>query len=408
MSRAIFLSIWTCCLVLAIDESCWGQPPLAPRLPQDIDISDETHTVQFQPGSPERDALLQPRFSPKGTQVPLMAMKLDKVPGMDHLVGRVPVSPEGNRQDGLLIGLSRSTADKPYDQLFIDSNRNGSLADEKPITTEPKKNRDNWWSSFSTTFPIDHAEKGKPAKLQDYPVSMWAVVEKPGDTPAVIRYSRRGFKVGSVKLGGTDYRVVLADGNNDGVFGKGDSWVIVPANGKQSASMEDWRNIPDFAWSGDRAWKLTLDGTAGETGKLTPFNPGKTRAEDLVSRDTYKVDRDAPRAAKPVTFLKDYEAAIKQAAMLKQPCFLKFETDWCGPCKVMTQYVFTAKEVADAANGMVCVTIDGDKRKDLAEKYQVKGYPTGILLDADGKELRRITSYAGVKAMAKFFQGDKK
>ena len=54
------------------------------------------------------------------------------------------------------------------------------------------------------------------------------------------------------------------------------------------------------------------------------------------------------------------------------------------------------------------MVVDGDARKDLVEKYEVKGYPTGILFDAQGKEVARYSGYRSVKEMAAFFPKSKK
>ena len=68
----------------------------------------------------------------------------------------------------------------------------------------------------------------------------------------------------------------------------------------------------------------------------------------------------------------------------------------------MTQYVFTAKEVVDASQDIVCVKVDGDERRDLVERFSIKAYPTGILLAADGTEASRFVGYQKVVDMSKF------
>ena len=46
--------------------------------------------------------------------------------------------------------------------------------------------------------------------------------------------------------------------------------------------------------------------------------------------------------------------------------------------------------------------------KDLTEKHKVKGYPTGVLFDADGKEIARYVGYQSVKDTTEFFKKLKK
>jgi thiol-disulfide isomerase/thioredoxin len=364
------------------------------------------HAVQFKLGA--TDSPHAPRFSPPGTQIKLVATDLPKLAGKDHLTGRIPLGTPETRGDGRLVVLARSEAGKPYDMLFIDNNLDGSVLDEKSITIKPNINREKWWSSFTGTLKVNHAAKGADAKYVEYPASFWAVVEKPEATPEVLRYTRRGYLTGTVSIGEAEYTVGVCDGNNDGVLGVGDWWAISRTKGDEALGKQDWRRLPDFCWGGGKAWKLELTGTDGAAGKLFPFDAGITQADDEAKRDRYKPDRDAARAAKAVSFEKDYDAALKKAAAAKQPVYLKFETDWCGPCKIMTALVFTAKDVATAAEGIVCVTIDGDKHKDLTEKYKVTGYPTGVMLDATGKEIARTSGYQSVKELSAFFGKHKK
>lgn len=107
---------------------------------------------------------------------------------------------------------------------------------------------------------------------------------------------------------------------------------------------------------------------------------------------------------KVLEFRHDVDTAILEAINNKQRCFIKFETTWCGPCKTMTQHVFTAKDVVDVSEGIVCIKVDGDERRDLVERYAVKGYPTGVLLAADGTEATRFLGYQTVVEMTKFFE----
>jgi thioredoxin-related protein len=69
----------------------------------------------------------------------------------------------------------------------------------------------------------------------------------------------------------------------------------------------------------------------------------------------------------------------------------------------MDAYVYTAQAVVDAAAGVVPVKRDGDIQRELVKKYAVEAYPTLILLDAEGKELRRAVGYQSVKQMTAFF-----
>lgn len=63
---------------------------------------------------------------------------------------------------------------------------------------------------------------------------------------------------------------------------------------------------------------------------------------------------------------------------------LKFSATWCGPCKslsgILEQYYSGGVEIQE---------IDIDENKDAVAEYGIRGVPTCVLLDDDGKEIRR-------------------
>jgi thiol-disulfide isomerase/thioredoxin len=326
--------------------------------------------------------------------------------GFDALEARLKLGPERDASPGIKLVLARSAAGTPYDRLVIDANGDGAL-NETPITTTPEVVRRQYWTRFSASLNVAHVKLGS-AVVDDYPVSLWVVVEKPDAIPDVIRIGRRGYKSGSATIDGVPMDVVISDGNNDAVFGPGDWWTIMPASSTAVHSSELSRKVGDFAWAAGKAWKLELQGTAGRVGRLVPFDPGMTEAQDQEARDMYRADRLAPRAKTPVVFSKDYETALADARSKGAAYFLDFETTWCGPCALMDKYVYTAEPVAKAAQGTVCIKIDGDDHKDLKERYKVDSFPTGILFDENGKEIGRFIGYSGVREMQALFSKAKR
>ena len=81
-------------------------------------------------------------------------------------------------------------------------------------------------------------------------------------------------------------------------------------------------------------------------------------------------------------------------------------SDWCPPCKALKKNVFDSKEFkAYAKKNLVLVELDfpRDKSKvtkdqaeynrEQAKAFAVRGYPTIILMDANGKELTKKVGY---------------
>lgn len=100
----------------------------------------------------------------------------------------------------------------------------------------------------------------------------------------------------------------------------------------------------------------------------------------------------------PEGWTDDFEAAKKEAKAKKKYLLVDFSgSDWCGWCVRLDKEVFSKKEFVKAAkNKFVLVFIDNPMNKDrlsplgkkqnwdLTQKYGVRGFPTVLLMDADG------------------------
>jgi thioredoxin-related protein len=66
----------------------------------------------------------------------------------------------------------------------------------------------------------------------------------------------------------------------------------------------------------------------------------------------------------------------------------------------MDEWIWTDVEVASLLNaGYIGVKLDGDIEKALVKRFNVTGYPTMVMLDAKGKETRRLVGYRASKEM---------
>ncbi|MBP7052905.1 MAG: trypsin-like peptidase domain-containing protein [Phycisphaerae bacterium] len=362
-----------------------------------VGLPEQRWEVRLEAG--ELNSKLYPRFSPVGTRLALMPAKMPDLDGFDHLEGQLRLGAAIHDRSGQRFVIARSQKGSFYDLLFIDFDHDGSLVGEVAIRCQPRRSREKWWSSFQSSVQVKLNVDGT-VLWQDYPLSFWAVVDEPDETPQEIRFTRTGFRTGKVRIGGTDYDVILSDGNNDGLFAPGDSWTIQPVNIASPSRVH--RRVGDFNWVDNKAYLLELADSTGTRGWVVRHDPGITQEEDQQTRDMYREDHAAPRAMRPVVFRYDVDQAIADARAEETPYFLDFETSWCGPCRQMDQLVYTAQPVVDAAKGIICIKVDGDIRKDLVDSYQVKGYPTGILSASDGREMRRFIGYRSVKYMARF------
>ncbi|MCD7963812.1 MAG: thioredoxin family protein [Rikenellaceae bacterium] len=93
---------------------------------------------------------------------------------------------------------------------------------------------------------------------------------------------------------------------------------------------------------------------------------------------------------KKITLSEARSAAAQEEKMI----FVDVYTTWCPPCKFMDEKIFPQKEVGDYFNSnFINTKFDAGKGEGIkiAEIYNIKNYPTYLILDKEGKELGRIT-----------------
>jgi len=107
-------------------------------------------------------------------------------------------------------------------------------------------------------------------------------------------------------------------------------------------------------------------------------------------------------------WLTDFEQAQKEAAARNLPILVDFSgSDGCGWCIKLDKEVFSKSEFKEyAEENVVLFLADFPQRKELpatvkaqneklSNQYGVRGFPTVLLLDADGEVLGRTGYKAG-------------
>jgi thioredoxin-related protein len=107
-------------------------------------------------------------------------------------------------------------------------------------------------------------------------------------------------------------------------------------------------------------------------------------------------------------WMTDLPKAQAQAKAENKMVLIDFTgSDWCGWCIKLDKEVFSTPEFKKyAKDNLVLVEIDFPRRKEqsaetkkanaeLAKKYKVRGYPTIIVLDGEGKQIGELGYMAG-------------
>ena len=103
----------------------------------------------------------------------------------------------------------------------------------------------------------------------------------------------------------------------------------------------------------------------------------------------------------------DLEGALAKAQAEHKVVVVDIYAEWCAQCKDLDEKTWPDPAVKQwLAQNAVTIRIDTDaRRKDLATKLQIRSYPTVILLDAEGRELRRLLGFQKPATMQAWLEG---
>jgi len=75
---------------------------------------------------------------------------------------------------------------------------------------------------------------------------------------------------------------------------------------------------------------------------------------------------------------------------------------WCVPCKMMEPVIAELQQ--EYAGRASIIFIDLDKHKDQAQRFGVRGIPTQIFYDKNGKEVGRHVGFMDKKSIIEVFE----
>lgn len=363
------------------------------------------------------DGQPKPNFSPKGMQV-----ALTPVPRAVRLpAGAVRPAKRGMLQLGTSKAswvpvLASASKEFPTDlvQLWIDRNRNGSFADDgPPLAGTPAQNAKTraWWTSFNKVeLPVRYSA----TVTEPYFVNFWVVRNDSAETPEVIRFSTGSWRGGAITVNGVPALVAAMDSDNNAIFDAKDTWSVLAASlpkAEQAVlSIAEARSTNRLMFLPTDGKELVLEfrrfAPDGRSVDFAVIDKPVTSAQDRAPDDQLREERPRPRTTTPFVWghgSAGLDAALAQAKASGKKLFLDFEATWCGPCHTMDEWIWTDAEVAAKLNAeYLGVKIDVDLEKPLVARFKTSGYPTMIILNPDGSELKRVVEYQSSSMILKF------
>lgn len=127
--------------------------------------------------------------------------------------------------------------------------------------------------------------------------------------------------------------------------------------------------------------QMMAQGTQMTPAQNTQMTPAQSTQMTLAQSDGI--------AFRELSFSDALKAAKAEGKLLFVDCF----TTWCGPCRMLSKVVFKDSLFADYFNRhFVNLKMDMEKGEgvELRKKYDVRGYPTLLFLDANGEVVHRL------------------
>ncbi|MDE3234471.1 MAG: thioredoxin family protein [Bacteroidota bacterium] len=97
-------------------------------------------------------------------------------------------------------------------------------------------------------------------------------------------------------------------------------------------------------------------------------------------------------------FKGSWEQAVLEAKKENKPLFVDVYATWCGPCQMLKHITFSNKEAAAFYNtSFINLSLNGEEREGtaIAARYSLKGYPSLLYFDKNGKLILYAAGYVG-------------
>lgn len=152
----------------------------------------------------------------------------------------------------------------------------------------------------------------------------------------------------------------------------------------------------------DKSSGVCIPSAFGVSGRIPDLKKGRLSlavAEDAGAAHTEPVFNADAQSAADGAF-----AAAKESGEL---VILDFSAVWCPPCNLLAAEVLHAEDAEETLEGFELAVLDVDHKSSwtLKDRYAIGGYPTVVVVDAEGEEVGRVEGYPGRDGFLEFLAG---
>jgi hypothetical protein len=152
--------------------------------------------------------------------------------------------------------------------------------------------------------------------------------------------------------------------------------VVVASVAATGCSMRDEQAV---SGGETRWWSATQSGPGGAGLMPAPATPATTAV---------------------IEYVEGFEAGAKRAADAGLPMLVVFRAAWCRWSGELVQAAVADSRIVECSRRFVCVAVDADRHAATCREFDVRAFPTVVLLDADRTEQFRATGSSAVSGLA--------
>ena len=138
---------------------------------------------------------------------------------------------------------------------------------------------------------------------------------------------------------------------------------------------------------------ITAEGHVDAHKKVTLTAGQQSNLDDLRLFNSdlgFYIEKPAPDVGE-LAWEPDFNTALERAQSEKRPLLVMMTATWCGPCKMLEQQTLSDAWIRHFLSPFVVVKAYEDR--EVEKKYGLRGYPTLVFVDSDGKAVHTCVGY---------------